>query len=134
MVLGVESMKIEIIDGLLLTSVMIEYQSKIKTVDRVVVDTGASHTILSSDAVSELGIAFKTGDLIIESHGIGGSDYAFQKRVDHIRFADYTLQACYLDFGQFNWGNLNGLIGLDVLLAGSFVINLKHMEIYSNKF
>ena len=73
-------MKIEIIDGLLLTSVMIEYQSKIKTVDRVVVDTGASHTILSSDAVSELGIAFKTGDLIIESHGIGGSDYAFQKK------------------------------------------------------
>lgn len=127
-------MKIDIIDGLLLTSVTIEYQARVKTVDRVVVDTGASHTILSSDAVSDLGIAFKTGDIIIESHGIGGSDYAFQKKVDNIHFADYTLQGCYLDFGQLQWGNLNGLIGLDVLLAGSFVIDLKQMEIYSTIF
>lgn len=77
--LEVEFMRIEVIDGLLLASITVEYQGKIKTVDRVVVDTGASHTILSSDVVDDLGVAYKTGDIIIESHGIGGSDYAFQK-------------------------------------------------------
>lgn len=119
--------------GLLLAPITVEYQGKTKTVDRVVVDTGASHTILSSDAVHELGIVFETGDVIIESHGIGGSDYAFQKKIDCVRFSDYTAHHCSIDFGQLNWGNLNGLIGLDILLAGLFVVDLKEMEIYTRR-
>ena len=79
-------MKIEVIDGLLLASIAIKYQGKCQTINRVVVDTGASHTILSSDAVHELGIVFETGDVVIESHEIGGADYAFQKTIDRVRF------------------------------------------------
>ena len=131
--LEVELMKIEVIDGLLLASIVVEYQGKTKTVDRVVIDTGASHTILSSDAVDDLGISFKTGDVIIESHGIGGSDYAFQKKIESIHFAGYTSYDCYVDFGQLNWGNLNGLIGLDILLAGSFTIDLDFMELHPKR-
>ena len=34
-----------------------------------------------------------------------------------------------IDFGQIDW-DINGLIGLDILVAGSFVIDLDSMEIY----
>ena len=54
----------------------------------------------------------------------------FQKKIDSIRFAGYTSYNCYVDFGQLNWGNLNGLIELDVLLTGMFVVDLKEMDIY----
>lgn len=34
-----------------------------------------------------------------------------------------------LDFDHIDYGDINGLIGLDVLMAGQFVINLQNLEI-----
>ena len=44
-------MKMEYIDGLLHSSITINYQGKQKNIDHVIVDTGAARTIISADEV-----------------------------------------------------------------------------------
>jgi hypothetical protein len=41
-------MKIDYVDGLLQTSVTLNYKGKTLTIDKLVIDTGASHTLLSA--------------------------------------------------------------------------------------
>lgn len=60
--------KINLADGLLYTSVKIYYQGRAKTIDKMVIDTGASHSIISTDAVEEIGISIEDSDEIIISY------------------------------------------------------------------
>jgi hypothetical protein len=46
-------MKIVYKKGLLYTSLEVKYKGKIKVVDDIIIDTGAAHTIISPDAVTE---------------------------------------------------------------------------------
>jgi predicted aspartyl protease len=47
-------MQIKYRDGLLFTQVRIEFKGQSKVIEDIVIDTGASHTLLSQDAVDEL--------------------------------------------------------------------------------
>ncbi len=122
-------MRIEYSQGLLLAPLTVTYNGRTKTIDRMSIDTGAAHTIVVSDVVDDIGVAFKTGDPINRSQGIGGADYAFEKTVDNIEFGGYRMTKKPLDFGRIDWA-INGLIGLDIILPGRFVVDLNAMEVY----
>ena len=62
---GCNKMKIELIDNLLHASLTITYKGKTKVIDNMVVDTGTAYTLISSDAVDDLGIFVEPGDEII---------------------------------------------------------------------
>lgn len=126
-------MRIYLIDHLLQTSLVLSYKGKSLKIDNLVIDTGAAHTLLSSDIVSQIGIKFENGDKVVRSFGIGGDEYSFQKRVDHVQLGSYVLENIPLDFGVFHEGinHINGLIGLDLLKSGEMIIDLKKMEMYS---
>lgn len=47
-------MRIDLIDNLLQTSMTIYYKGRSLTIDNLVIDTGAAHSLLSSDIVSFL--------------------------------------------------------------------------------
>ncbi|WP_258110943.1 aspartyl protease family protein [Alicyclobacillus sp. SP_1] len=121
-------MRIEYSAGLLLASLTITYRGKSKIIERMAIDTGAAHTIIVSDAVDDIGIAFKIGDPINRSFGVGGTDYAFEKTVDSLEFGEFLMTSKQLDFGQIDW-DINGLIGLDILITGRFIIDLDNMDI-----
>ena len=124
-------MKIELIDGLLFASISITHQGKSKTVENVVIDTGASHSIISTDAVEELCIEPELEDEIVVMHGIGGKERALRKKIDCITFENLTFKEFYIDFGRIDdHFQINGLIGLDVLLKGGFIIDLKDMVLH----
>lgn len=125
-------MRIEYTDGLLLASLTITYKGQSKTIDRLAIDTGAAHTIVVSDAVDDIGLGFDIGDPINRSCGVGGTDYAFEKTVDSLEFSGVQMTSKPLDFGQIDW-DINGLIGLDILIAGRFLIDLDNMDITSKK-
>lgn len=122
--------RIEYFDGLLLASLTITYKGQTKTIDRMAVDTGAAHTIVVSDAVDDIGLGFEISDPINCSFGAGGTDYAFEKTVDSLEFGGVQMTSKQLDFGQIDW-DINGLIGLDILILGRFVIDLDNMGIIS---
>lgn len=126
-------MKVELVQGLLHASITLEHKGKRKQIDHVVIDTGAAHSIISSDAVDDIGIYWTHDDDIIDSIGIGGVQNSFVKKIDEVGFAGEEFTYISLDFGYLNPElEINGLIGLDILLEGHFHIDLNNLTITSN--
>lgn len=125
-------MRIEYIDNLLQTSMTIRYKGRSLTIDHLVIDTGAAHTLLSSDLAAQIGIHFENGDKLVRSFGIGGDEYSFRKLIDQAQLGDYIMNNTYVDFGVFHddIDQINGLIGLDVLKSGNMIIDMHQMEMY----
>lgn len=125
-------MQIQLIDDLLQTSMTICYKRRSLKIDNLVIDTGAAHSLLSSDIVSEIGINFENGDKLLRSFGIGGDEYSFRKRIDQIQLGDLVIEDVSIDFGVFHEdiNYINGLIGLDILKSGDMIIDLHQMQMY----
>jgi predicted aspartyl protease len=51
--------KIEYVDHLLCVPLTIKYKEKKKNINRMIIDTGAAHSIISSDVADEIGIFLK---------------------------------------------------------------------------
>ncbi|MDI4646929.1 retropepsin-like aspartic protease [Cohnella hashimotonis] len=122
-------MKIELRDGLLFTELKITFNGRSKTVKNIVIDTGASHTLISQDEVDDLGIRVTKDDHFVASYGIGGEEHAFIKTIQSIEIGDYSLTNVELDFTSFKYHNINGLLGLDILMTGKFNIDLYNLEL-----
>ncbi|MFB7814153.1 retropepsin-like aspartic protease [Paenibacillus chitinolyticus] len=125
-------MQIDLIDGLLQTSITICYKGQSLIIDNLVIDTGAAHSLLSSDVVSEIGITFENGDKLLRSFGVGGDEYSFQKRVDQIQLGNIIIEDFPMDCGVFHEdiNYINGIIGLDILKTGNMIIDLHQMQLY----
>ncbi|WP_270168580.1 retropepsin-like aspartic protease [Paenibacillus sp. SYP-B4298] len=119
-------MQIEHRDGLLFTELTIQYKGQSKLIKDIVIDTGASHTLISQDAVDEIDIRATKEDHFITSYGIGGEEHAFIKKIDVIKIGDYWVEDVEIDFTAFRY-NINGLLGLDLLLKGRFNIDLLNL-------
>ncbi|WP_028548026.1 aspartyl protease family protein [Paenibacillus sp. UNC451MF] len=116
-------MKFEYRDGLLFTSIRISYKGITKTIDNIVIDTGASHTLLSQDEVDDIGIRVTADDEIVTSFGIGGKEHAL------IRVGDFIMKDVAIDFTSFPYDDINGLLGLDILMSAKFNIDLNSLEL-----
>lgn len=121
-------MKLEHRNGLIFTTIEITHGGK--KIDNIVVDTGASHTVISQDCVEEIEIELTGEEEIVTCHGIGGEEHAFIKLVDSIKIGDIEFKNHKLDFTGHIYDDINGLLGLDILLDGNFIIDLKDLIIY----
>ncbi|MFJ8236341.1 hypothetical protein ACIQ34_11405 [Ureibacillus sp. NPDC094379] len=54
-------MKLELVNRLLEVEMVISYKGKKKIVDKLVIDTGAAHILISSDIVEDIDIYFENG-------------------------------------------------------------------------
>ena len=127
-------MKLEYKEGLLFTSIGISYKGRSKIINNVVVDTGASGSIISPDAVDDIGIYAELNDKIMEYYGVGGSTHnAFVKNIEEIKIGNESINGIQIDFGLIDQsGKINGLIGLDVLIEIGAVIDLGNLTIEIN--
>ncbi len=124
-------MKIDFREGLLYTSIVINFKGEEKTIDNVIIDTGAAHSLISSDIAEEIGIVYKNGDRLITMFGIGGEDFAFRKSITQIKLGTLVIENHPLDFGFLDIENgINGLIGLDLLIKSKAIIDLDTLEIH----
>jgi predicted aspartyl protease len=127
-------MKIDLVDGLLQTSITINYKGQALTIDKLVIDTGASHTLLSADAVADIGVYFETGDEIVSAFGIGGEESCFRKAFDSVMLGDFQIENFKLDVGALHEKlEINGLLGLDFLMAAKTVLDLSKLKMYNAK-
>ena len=122
-------MKIEYREGLLFISIDLVYQSRRKTINNIVIDTGASETIISSDIVEDLDIFADPNDKIVSYYGVGGSMHnAFVKTIDEIKIGESKIKKAKVDFGLIDINDeINGLLGLDILIDTKVIIDLKNM-------
>src|SRR5690554_5059782 len=121
-------MQIEYRDGLLFTEVEVLYNGKRKRITNIVVDTGASKTLISQDSVDDIGIRVKREDEVVTSYGIGGKEYVFVKKIDKVSVGDYSAEKIPLEFTVIQYEDINGLLGLDLLMDAGFNINLKDLR------
>ena len=111
-------MNIRYDNGLLFIDIKISYLGKSKLIKNVVIDTGASHTIISPDIVSSIGISASPLDKFITMYGIGGEHYAYRKKIDSISICGMDLKDIEIDLvlsGINNGPNL----GTDVIYSGT---------------
>ena len=121
-------MKIIYKNGLIYTSLKIMYKGKAKIVNDVIIDTGAAHTIILPDAVAELDVQPEVEDEFITMYGIGGEQYAYRKSIEGIKLCEHELKDIEIDFGLIDdYGKINGLLGLDILLKLNVNVNLRDL-------
>ena len=123
-------MKIKYKNGLLFIDLEINHNGKSALVKDVVIDTGASHTIISPDAVGELDVSASPNDKFITMYGIGGEHYAYRKNIDSISICNRAINNIEIDFGIIDeYGTINGLIGLDLLIGLGISIDLQNFNL-----
>lgn len=124
-------MNIEYRDGLLFVDIELFYKGQYKAINNVVIDTGASSSIISPDCVDDIGIYADVNDRIMQYYGVGGSTHsAFIKQIDEIKIGSKSIKNIDIDFGLIDsTGEINGLIGLDVLINIGAIINLENLTI-----
>ncbi len=127
-------MKIEYRNGLLFVTIEIVYNGQKKEINNIVIDTGASGTLISQECVDNIGIRVSADDELVVSYGIGGKEYAFSKNVEEIIIGNHKLKDYKLDFTSFQYEDINGLLGLDILVNGGYIIDIKNFELYRREF
>lgn len=125
-------MNIYYYDKLICTSIRITSNGNTKTINNVVIDTGAVESILSSIAVKDLGIKITASDKTAVTRGAGGGKMRFfYKTIDELEIGDTILKNVKMDFGNIDpSGEINGLIGLDLLKLLHAVIDIDIPFIY----
>jgi len=103
-------MNLEFRNGLLYVSLSVVYQGCAQTVDSIILDTGAAHSLIDRSTVDSLNLTTDGDDIIVTMAGIGGNDYAVRKQIDSLTFASHTIHLPYLDFGNLDsHPGINGL-------------------------
>lgn len=122
---------IEFKNGLLFTSMEIFFRGNSLVVENIVIDTGAAETIISPDIVEKIGIFAELDDYIHSFYGVGGSLHNFfSKQVDGVILGSVNFNKVKLDFGIIDpQGDINGLLGLDILMKLNAVIDLKKLTL-----
>lgn len=101
------------------------------TIRNVVIDTGAAESIISIDAVDDLFHSCEPEDRIRFMTGIGGREAAIRRRVDQVQVDTFVIKDFHMDFGRIGEDNgINGLIDLDLLIPGKFIVDLSRMQLY----
>lgn len=123
-------------NGLLYASVILQHGNKTITIDDVIVDTGAYHTIILTDYLEELDVEFTEDDELVKSSGYGGLQMSsVRKKIDRVKIGDILLENTKIDFGESDpHERVNGLIGLDFLRAARVVIDLDELTMYKKSY
>lgn len=124
--------KLEYRNGLLYTSIELQQGGRKTIVDNVIVDTGASETIILTDYLEELDVPLTDDDELVKSSGYGGMVFsAIRKKIDKISLGDISVDSLKLDFGVIDpFERVNGLIGLNFLKSVGVIIDLSDLTIY----
>ena len=122
-------MKLTLIQGLLVTTVTIRHRDHFMVVENMVVDTGSAHTWVNVNSLEgELDLTPEGADEIVTAFGIAGRGVALRKTIDEISFDSFHTRAFSIDVGSLGPG-LGGLIGLDLLRAGRFLLDCGALEL-----
>ena len=123
-------MKLQLERDLLLTQIEVRHQETTIVFKRVLVDTGSGTTLLSRSLLKEAGIILHIEDEPQRIRGIGGSEMVFQKKFDAIWCGEFKVSKFKAQLSFMKYGvEIDGILGLDFLIAIDAVLDLKNLEI-----
>lgn len=123
-------MKIRIEQGLAYVEVVLTFRGRSLRVGDTILDTGSASTIFSADRLLEIGVVPEPPDTLRRLRGIGGTEYAFTKRLDLLGVSNMEIPGFEIEVGAMDYGfPAEGILGLDYLLRTGALIDLQHLEL-----
>lgn len=121
--------------GFVYTSIELKHKDKCIIIDDVIIDTGASHTIIATEYLEEMDIPLLDEDELVKATGYGGMvSYSVRKKLNEVRCGNLVLKDIKLDFGAIDPNDrINGLLGLDFLINAKSVIDLVDLNIFKKE-
>ena len=124
-------MKIRLEDGLPYVSVILVQGSHQIKLEKVLIDTGSVSSVFMADKALEIGLQLERDDIIHRIRGVGGAEFVFSKAVDRLALGELEVGKFEIEVGAMEYGfEIEGIIGLDFLMAVGAMIDLDRMEIY----
>lgn len=97
-------------------------------------DTGSGGTILSADALSNIGIVPEPEDTLHTIFGVGGSEVVFTRKIDELRVGTFLAKRFEIEIGGMDYGfDIQGILGMDFLVSAGAIIDLEELEITFTK-
>ena len=124
-------MKIRLARGLAYVEVLLTYRGRSLRLADTILDTGSASTIFSADRLLEIGVVPEPWDALRRLRGVGGTEYAFTKRVDLLsggggmQVPDFEIEVGAMDYGF----PADGILGLDYLLGVGATIDLRRLVV-----
>lgn len=124
-------MNIKLRDGLPFIEVDVTHGKKTLKIKNVLVDTGSASTIISSDIALDLGLGPSPEDELVRIHGVGGSEYVYEKNIEEIKFETTIISNLMVDVGAMNYGfEIDAITGMNFLISTRLIIDIDKMTIY----
>jgi hypothetical protein len=96
----------------------------------MLLDTGSAGTLLSADRLLDIGVQFEPEDPVRRVRGVGGVEFVFVKRVEHIALGELMAHDFGIEVEAMDYGfELDGIIGTDFLVQIGAIIDLANFEI-----
>lgn len=127
-------MRLLLKDDLPFVELKVSYQGQESEIPYVLVDTGSGSTILAADVVSQIGLVPQSEDMLYLIRGVGGVEAVFTRQIDYLQIDQQRLPQFEIEIGGMDYGfEINGILGMDVLLAAGAIINLRDLQLEFNK-
>ncbi len=127
-------MKFTITDGLPFVRVTLEHAGQLLTLDNVLLDSGSMTSLFSADRMEALGLFFEPGIIPHAIRGVGGREYVFPRTVDCLRIGEMATTHFEIEIGAMDYGfEIDGILGLNFLLAVQACLDFGKMEIYPSQ-
>lgn len=111
-------------------SVTLRFEDKQLQLDRILLDTGSAGSVFAADVVDAIGIVPEATDRIRRIFGVGGSEFVYSKRIGELAAGEMRVADFEIQIGAMRYGfPLDGIIGMDFLLAARAIIDLDVLEI-----
>ncbi len=123
-------MKLRLAGRLPYVTATLRFAGRQLTLDQVLLDTGSAGSVFAADAVDTVGIEPEGADVIRRITGVGGSEFVYSKRVEQLAVGEMKVDGFEIQVGAMRYGfPLQGIIGMDFLLATRAVIDLGSLDI-----
>jgi hypothetical protein len=123
-------MKIRLEHGLAYLEVVLTFRGRSLSIRDTILDTGSASTIFSADRLLEIGIVPEPEDALHRLRGVGGTEFAFTKRLDFLAVEDRKVPDFEIEVGAMDYGfPADGILGLDYLLRAGALIDLQSLNL-----
>ncbi len=121
-------------DDLPFVNLKVSYLGQEIEVSHVLVDTGSGSTILAAEVMSQIGLVPQSEDMLYLIRGVGGVEAVFTRQIDYLQIDQHRLPQFEIEIGGMDYGfEINGILGMDVLLAAGALIKLQELQLEFTK-